>query len=43
VLSFASEEPRQAWAATPLHQQVWTPIVNTLKNGNYTALLYDLT
>jgi len=30
-------------AATPLHQQVWTPIVNTLKNGNYTALLYDLT
>ena len=43
VLSFASEEQRQVWAATPLHQQVWAPIVNTLKNGNYTALLYDLT
>jgi hypothetical protein len=41
VLSFASEEQRQAWAATPLHQQVWLPIVNTLKNGNSPALLYD--
>ena len=42
VLSFATEEQRQAWAATPLHQQVWPPIVNTLKNGDYTALLYHL-
>lgn len=42
VLLFGTEEQRQAWVATPIHQKTWPLIVDTLSNPNYTALLYDL-
>ena len=40
-LTFASEEQRQAWVATPTHQRVWPMIEATLVSKNYTILLYD--
>lgn len=43
VLAFATEEQRQAWAASPLHQEVWPAILNTLVDSDFTAILYDIT
>ena len=40
-LTFASEEQRKAWVATPTHQQVWPTIEKTLASKDYTVLLYD--
>ena len=40
-LTFASEEQRQAWVATPTHQRVWPMIEKTLASKGYTVLLYD--
>jgi len=40
-LTFASEEQRQAWVATPTHQRVWPIIEAALASKNYTILLYD--
>ena len=41
VLTFASEELRQKWVASPTHQKVWPTIEDMLKSKNYTVLLYD--
>ena len=41
VLTYASEELRQKWAASDIHQKVWPTIENTLKTKNYIVLLYD--
>jgi hypothetical protein len=41
VLTFTSEEMRQKWVATETHQRVWPTIESTLRNKNYTVLLYD--
>jgi hypothetical protein len=41
VLTFASEELRQKWVASAIHQKVWPTVENTLKSKNYTVLLYD--
>jgi heme-degrading monooxygenase HmoA len=41
VLTFASEELRQQWVASAIHQKVWPTIENTLKSKDYTVLLYD--
>jgi heme-degrading monooxygenase HmoA len=41
VLVFENEELRQQWVATPVHQEVWPAIANTLAHENYTILLYD--
>jgi heme-degrading monooxygenase HmoA len=41
VLTFQSEELRQKWVASEVHQKVWPTIENTLKHKNYTVLLYD--
>lgn len=41
VISFQSEEQRQAWVATPEHQRVWPAIEENLRGGKYTAVLYD--
>jgi hypothetical protein len=41
VLTFASEELRQKWIASAIHQKVWPTVENTLKSKNYTVLLYD--
>jgi heme-degrading monooxygenase HmoA len=41
VLSFQSEELRQKWVASDVHQKVWPTIENTLSNKNYTVILFD--
>ena len=41
VLTFQSEELRQKWVASEVHQKVWPTIENTLKHKNYNVLLYD--
>jgi hypothetical protein len=41
VLTFASEELRQKWIASAIHQKVWPTIENTLKSKDYNVLLYD--
>lgn len=41
VLTYQSEELRQKWVASAVHQKVWPTIENTLKHKNYTVLLYD--
>jgi heme-degrading monooxygenase HmoA len=41
VLLFESEELRQTWIATPVHQEVWPKIAKTLVHENYNIFLYD--
>jgi len=41
VLTFQSEELRQKWVASDIHQKVWPTIENTLKHKNYNVLLFD--
>ena len=41
VLIFESEELRQKWIATAVHQKVWPTVENTLKSKDYSVLLYD--
>jgi heme-degrading monooxygenase HmoA len=43
VLTFESEESRQKWVASDVHQKVWPTIENTLQHKSYTVLLYDYT
>ena len=40
-LTYESEELRQKWAASDVHQKVWPTIENTLANKNYAVLLFD--
>lgn len=42
ALQFKSEEQRQAWVASAIHQQLWPKIESTLTSKNYTVLLYDV-
>lgn len=42
VLRYASEEQRQAWVASAIHQKVWPTIESTLKSKDYTVLLFDV-
>jgi antibiotic biosynthesis monooxygenase (ABM) superfamily enzyme len=42
VLRFQSEEQRQAWVATPIHQKLWPRMEQTLVSKRYTVLLYDV-
>lgn len=41
VLTFESEELRQKWVASDVHQQVWPAVEKLLKHKNYTVLLYE--
>jgi hypothetical protein len=41
VLLYESEELRQKWIATDVHQQVWPPIEKTLSNTKYNVHLFD--
>lgn len=41
VLIYQSEELRQKWIASDIHQKVWPTIENTLKHKNYNVLLFD--
>lgn len=40
-LAFQSEEQRQKWVATDVHQQVWPTIEKLLAHKNYTVMLFD--
>ena len=40
-LTFKSEELRQKWIASDVHQKVWPTIENTLTTKDYTVLLFD--
>jgi len=40
-LTYQSEEMRQKWAGSAIHQKVWPTIENTLVSKNYTVLLCD--
>ena len=42
ALAFESEELRQKWVASAIHQKVWPTIENTLKHKNYRVLLFDV-
>lgn len=42
VLTYQSEELRQKWIASDIHQKVWGMIENTLRNKNYAVLLFDV-
>src|ERR1700678_3913242 len=42
VLVYESEELRQKWIASDVHQKVWPTIERTLSNPNYTVLLFDV-
>ena len=42
ALTYQSEELRQKWVASPVHQKVWPTIENTLTTKNYTVLLFDV-
>ena len=41
-LTFESEEARQKWIHSDIHQKVWPTVENTLSNkSNYPVLLFD--
>src|SRR5437764_15045621 len=42
VLQFQTEEQRQHWIATPVHQKLWPTIEKTLTTKDYTVLLFDV-
>lgn len=42
VLTYQSEELRQKWIASDIHQRVWGRIEDTLRTKNYSVLLFDV-
>ena len=42
VLTYQSEDLRQQWVASDIHQKVWPTIENTLSNKKYNVLLFDI-
>jgi len=42
ALTFESEELRQKWVASDVHQKVWPTIESTLSTKNYTVMLFDV-
>ncbi|MCC6540161.1 MAG: hypothetical protein IT162_21615 [Bryobacterales bacterium] len=42
VLQYRSEELRQKWIASDIHQRVWGMIEGTLRSKNYDVLLFDV-
>ena len=41
ALTYQSEELRQKWVASAVHQKVWPPMETFLADKNYTVLLFD--
>ena len=41
VLTYQSEELRQKWVKSDVHQKVWPTIENTLLSKKYSVLLFD--
>lgn len=42
VLQYESEELRQKWIASDIHQKVWGMIEATLRHKSYDVLLFDV-
>jgi heme-degrading monooxygenase HmoA len=42
VLTYQSEELRQKWIASDIHQKVWGMIESTMRNKDYAVLLFDV-
>jgi heme-degrading monooxygenase HmoA len=42
VMTFASEELRQKWAATDIHKHLWPIFESYLTDTHYSRLLYDV-
>ena len=42
VLTYQSEELRQKWIASDIHQKVWGMLENTMRNKDYAVLLFDV-
>jgi len=42
VLTYESEELRQKWIASEVHQTVWGAIEDTLRTKDYAVLLFDV-
>lgn len=42
ILTFASDELRQKWVATPAHKALWPKIEATLSSPQYSRLLYEV-
>jgi heme-degrading monooxygenase HmoA len=40
-LTYQSEEMRQKWIKSDIHQKVWPTVENTLSSKNYATLLFD--
>jgi hypothetical protein len=40
-LTYQSEELRQKWIKSDVHQKVWPTVENTLSSKDYTTLLFD--
>lgn len=40
-LTYESEELRQKWIHSAVHQRVWPTVENTLSTKNYSTLLFD--
>jgi hypothetical protein len=40
-LTFRSEEMRQTWIKSAIHQKVWPTVENTLSTKDYSTLLFD--
>jgi antibiotic biosynthesis monooxygenase (ABM) superfamily enzyme len=43
VLTYQNEELRQKWIASEIHQKVWGAIESTMRNKDYSVLLFDVT
>ena len=41
-LTYESEEARQKWIHSDIHQRVWPTVENTLSTKNYSTLLFDV-
>jgi len=40
-LTYESEEARQKWIHSDIHQKVWPTVENTLRTKDYSTLLFD--
>ena len=40
-LTYESEDLRQKWIKSAIHQKVWPTVENTLSTKNYTTVLFD--
>ncbi len=42
VLTYQTEELRQKWIASDIHQKAWGMIESTMRNKDYAVLLFDV-